>query len=202
MRKLITILRNYNVPETDGDIGVEIEVEGENLPQPNEDCLLRNFTNFWNIVKDGSLRGEAWEYVFKRPASRETYKRVLSYFTQQMEDKGSRFHDSVRAGIHIHINVQNLTVKELFNFLVTYYIMEEYIINRCGEGRQGNLFCLRSQDAPYILFSLYRAFRDNSCQEIATDLVRYSSLNVISLFKYGSLEFRALRTTPDMKIIS
>jgi hypothetical protein len=182
-----------------GLIGLEIEVEGNDLPNVNN--TTRTFREVWQITQDGSLRGEAWEYVFRKPLTLEDTKKALALLQKQYENCGSTVHDSVRAGIHAHINVQDLTVKQLVTFATIYYSLEEVLTNFCGEDRAGNHFCLRACDAEYMIYALHQAFKQGRFGELCSDVVRYSAMNVTSLFKYGSIEFRALRSTNDMERI-
>lgn len=187
--------------QTDGDIGLEIEVEGHKLPNP-DNTFGSDFANFWKITQDGSLRGEAWEYVFHRPLSLEGTQRALDELVGMYRALGSDVYDSVRAGIHVHVNVQKLTFLQLMNMLVIYYCLETVLVNFCGKDRVGNHFCLRARDAEYIIHSLYKTMTSNgSSHDLATDNIRYASMNLAALFKYGSVEFRALRSTKDTRRI-
>src|SRR5690606_12097938 len=48
---------------------------------------------------------------------------------------------------------------------------------------------------------LYRALVNKNLRYLHTENIRYSSLNFLSLFKYGSLEFRGMRGTRDLNEI-
>ena len=110
-------------------------------------------------------------------------------------------HESVRSGVHVHINVQDLNPRELFNFITCYIIMEELLVKYCGDDREGNLFCLRAIDAEFLIISLVDAIISENLSMLNTDDLRYSSMNVKALCTYGSLEFRAMRGTADMDTI-
>lgn len=192
-----TIIDLVGVDRKAGLIGIEIEVEGENLP--NADNIKdTGFFDTWLITQDGSLRGEAWEYVFRQPLSYKDTGEALEMLEAQYKSHNSVVHDSIRAGIHVHVNIQDLTVKQLYTMFTIYYCLENILVNWCGEDRVGNHFCLRSCDAEYILFALHHAFAEGGrAGELASDSIRYASMNVASIFKYGSLEFRSLRSTRD-----
>jgi hypothetical protein len=74
-------------------------------------------------------------------------------------------------------------------------------MKHCGENREGNLFCLRARDAEFVLFRLLRSLKERNLKYLKDDMIRYSSLNYCSLFKYGSLEFRGMRGTGDLDAI-
>jgi hypothetical protein len=177
--------------KTKGEFGVEIEVEGRNLPEDLD-------RNYWRIEKDGSLRGESYEYVSPVPTTIEGIQEALNYLDSQFKEHDSRYDFSVRAGVHVHMNVQDWDIVRLYTFITAYFILEEVLVHWCGQDREGNLFCLRMQDAEQILFSLHDAIDKKNLAIISTEDLRYCSLNPCALFKYGSLEFRAMRSDPNL----
>ena len=173
-------------------VGIEIEVECENnLPE--------SAPTGWVKTGDGSLRGyDTAEYVIKGPKLRDDAFKTLDLLGKKLKSHGSIISDSVRAGIHIHIDVGELTIREMVCFAMCYYILEEQLTSYCGKGRSGNHFCLRAMDAESIVYELARGLSTGKLfTAIGHDHTRYSALNFNSLFKYGSLEFRAMRTTTD-----
>ncbi|MGL5323573.1 MAG: amidoligase family protein [Aeromonas sp.] len=179
--------------ETKGDLGIEIEVEGRRLPDA---------PRYWKREHDGSLRGpENAEYVFSKPLSKTATRTALALLDRAYVDNNSEVHDTVRAGIHVHVNVQDLNIIELYNMMTIYMVLEPLLIKHCGEGREGNLFCLRATDAKYLLYSLKVAARQRAFRHLVSDNLRYASMNVKALGTYGSLEFRAMRGTRDIKRI-
>jgi hypothetical protein len=178
--------------EVEGDVGIEIEVEGNNLPRAPV---------MWRAERDGSLRGESVEYVLRKPLDMDACRYSLNALNAAYLKNGTTVNESVRAGVHVHINVQKLSLIELFSFITAYVILEDLLIKYCGEYREGNLFCLRTRDAEYLMYTLERVARTKEFLPLRDDLLRYSSMNVCSLFAYGSLEFRAMRGTRDLTLI-
>lgn len=177
-----------------GDAGVEIEVEGRRLPVVLE--------KYWRVERDGSLRGpENWEYVMQKPASLEGVGQALRFLDDAYQDCDSEVHETVRAGVHVHINCQQMNMVQVYNMIVLYMTLEELMVEYCGEFRQGNLFCLRAKDAEYLPMFLAGVAQQGRWDRLYTDKVRYGSLNVASLRKYGSLEFRAMRGTRDLEVV-
>lgn len=177
-------------PKT-GDFGIEVEAE---LGAPNTLSQLPS----WDIKGDGSLQGYGVEFVCKQPVSRTSVENVMSEVLNVVGAAGSNpLIPSVRAGIHIHINMQNYKVKDVIKMLSVYYSMETALIRSCGPSRSGNLFCLRAQDAPAMFQLLGKGFLNNR-QTLSSNQLRYSSINVTPLAKFGTLEFRALATTPGV----
>lgn len=173
-----------------GDLGVEIEVEGRNLPQA---------PTGWRGERDGSLRGESLEYVLRKPESLEQVGYRINRLKRAFSEVNGSIDDSVRAGVHVHVNVRHLTIPKLANFMAAYLVLEELLLKHCGEFREGNLFCLRSCDAEYLLYYLSCYLKPDRIRLLGNDdVVRYSAMNVCALPRYGSLEFRALRTPQNL----
>lgn len=184
IRELLT------VPKQTGDVGIEIEVEGKQLPVHE--------LGYWRREVDGSLRGESAEYVLRKPLNLEAAGKALGELDKAYKDCKSKVSNSVRAGVHVHVNVQHMTVNQLVNFIVTYLIVEDVLVKWCGKSREGNLFCLRCKDAEAWLQNLEYAIVDDNLKLLHSDLIRYSSINLKSLCQYGSVEFRAMRGTRDL----
>lgn len=179
---------------TTGDVGIEIEVEGERLPHTEK---------YWKMEADGSLRNdpESMEYVLSKPSTLDQARIALKYLNVMYNKHDTKVHDTVRAGVHVHINVQDLNIIELYNFMTVYIILEDLLTKYCGEFREGNLFCLRTGDAEYLLHELVKVAQTKRFSRLVTDDLRYASMNVKALGTYGSLEFRAMRGTRDLDTI-
>tara|TARA_B100000929_G_C15511743_1_gene421156 strand:- start:34693 stop:35592 length:900 start_codon:yes stop_codon:yes gene_type:complete len=194
----MTVAKMFGLRRTcNADVGIEIEVEGKRLPYD------RVSSTYWHVEGDGSLRGDglenACEFVLAEPMSLGKAKDALVHLDDCYEKNKSVVNDSPRAGVHIHVNCQNLSLLELYNFITAYLIFENCLVSFCGPDREGNLFCLRAKDAEYLIYSLCRALETGSYRRtLCTDELRYASMNVRALGSYGSLEFRAMRGTRDM----
>lgn len=173
-----------------GDLGIEIEVEGEYVNR-----FLNMSEKDWKIDFDGSLRGEAYELVLRGPMKRDKAFAALDYIEGFAKDYNIEIEDSGRAGVHVHINMQDYTMAQVYNVVCLYAIFEDVLIDLCGEYRDGNLFCLRMKDADAILDVLRKAATTQDWRVLATDEIRYAALNLNSLNRYGSIEFRAMRST-------
>ncbi len=175
-----------------GCLGVEVEVEGENLPHLA--------TDNWRSEHDHSLRGECKEYVMREPRSLEDTLTSLNELKVALE--GSTYYESPRAGVHVHVNVQDFNVVQLFNAITATYLLETILTRYCGEFREGNLFCLRACDAEYQVTCVEDAAKSMDLGILNTDMIRYSALNLNSLSKYGSIEYRAMRSTSDFSVLN
>lgn len=195
--KMFEILSNI-VPITPqkGDIGIEIEVEGDNLP------YNVSLSKVWRQDADGSLQGPSCEYVMNKPGSAGEVEEALDLLWYNYTLNDTHIRESIRAGVHVHINVQDMTPKTMFNFVCLYIILEEVLLEHCGENRKGNHFCLRVKDAEYIIHKIIDSITNNNLGDLGDENIRYSSLNMTSLLKYGSIEFRSMRSTSVKEDIS
>jgi len=182
----------FSVPSKSGEVGIEIEVEGNSLPE----SIVG-----WIKTEDGSLRGESCEYVLRQPCKRDRVDSYLDRVSKAYADCNTDVYESARQSIHVHINVQDLSLTEIYNFIILFLIYETPLVDFCGEERGGNLFCLRSSDAEFLLTKLEEAAAPSVFHTLNSDSLRYSALNVVSLFKYGSLEFRSMRGTADFVVV-
>lgn len=185
--------------ETKGEVGLEIEMEGSGLQV--------DVSNNWSLHQDGSLRPQddpdkAIEYVLNKPVPRKQVGEVLSELDYAWAKNGSKIKPSNRCGVHVHINCQTLSIMQVFNFASLYYLLEEPLVKWCGDDREGNLFCLRLKDADYQLELIKESFlNDTLSHTLINNHYRYASMNLSSLRKFGSVEFRALRTPNSVDII-
>lgn len=184
------VIDHFKVKQVAGDIGIEIEVEGRNLPAA---------TASWLKTDDGSLKPqfEAAEYVLRKPCAVKAVEKVLKELKDAYKETGTTVDHTYRAGIHAHINVQELTMAEMVNMVLLFIIMEDGFLQFCEDSRIGNHFCLRTSDASYFTHMLWKACEMNDTRYLKTDDLRYSAINLQSLHKYGSIEFRCLESTDD-----
>jgi len=178
------IIDLYQVPHqaSPREIGIEVEMEGSLLPTR---------VSYWNVGGDGSLRGESVEYALKLPCMR----RLVKSRVDVLYNSFGKISPSERCGTHIHVNCQQLTSRQVFSFICLYFFFEGLLTKWCGEDREGNLFCLRAEDAEGIIVSLIedkmnRGYPHKACRHY----LKYGAINIAALMKFGSLEFRALRT--------
>ena len=186
--------RENPIPQYKGEVGIEVEVEGRNLPKAPQ--------SYWVHHPDHSLRGaENAEYVLKQPCRRTSVTKFLIYLDKFLKAKGAKIDESNRTSVHVHVNMADKSLVQCYNYIILYLIFEDLLTNIAGESRRGNLFCLRARDAEFfvdVLAGYAKARKFNPDPE----KLRYTSINVCAMTKFNSLEFRALRGTTDPKIIT
>jgi hypothetical protein len=166
----------------------EIEVEaGSELPSRT--------TKHWVAKPEGSLRGYAIEYVSTEPKSLAEAGAAVVNLYQRLQTANCQIRDSMRASVHVHLNMSDQPVQQVITFLSLYWIFEEILVRvYCGEERSGNLFCLRIVDTDFPVLALRDMIVSNRPSKISFDPLKYSACNVGALRRYGTLEFRTLRT--------
>ena len=191
--KIVDLL---DLKHTKGDVGIEIEME---LETPY--ISTKPFKNVWRLEGDGSLKVNGVEFVLKKPVEFSYVGTLIDNLKVKLKENDMTILPSIRAGVHVHVNMQQSTLGQMYNMLGCYYPMETVLTRFCGNGREGNLFCLRSRDAAGALKRLELSIKQEALHYLDTDDIRYAALNIRSLFNYGTLEFRALATTPDLGLI-
>lgn len=186
---LDTVVRTYLGKSTKGDIGIELEAEG-NLGIIN--------STYWKSEADGSLRNGGMEYVLKKPVAFESLPNALDEFVAA--SSAFKFNKSLRTSCHVHVNVQPFTFREVYAVIGAYWLFEDILVEHCGPDRVSNLFCLRASDAQAQVSSVIRTMSDTLRNwesqfllDFTVDNAKYSALNLACLRTFGSIEFRSMR---------
>lgn len=193
VKDLPTFLPSYfgfktNHPK-DALLGMEFEIEGDRLPN-NEDLRYH-----WNVEHDGSLRGNSAEYVLKKPISVAYFKeKAFPYLTKMVTRKKSSLKISGRCSTHVHVNVQELYLYQVIAMAALYHTFEPAAMALVKTGRSGNLFCVGANNTEFIVEELLRCALSDTVNMVASDR-KYAAVNLTSIQKFGSLEFRALQGT-------
>ena len=174
------------------NVGIEIELEGV-----NRELYRNNRYSWWRAVKDGSLRNEGVELIFKNPtggegvtkALDELVKIVKKYPTVQVND---------RTGMHCHVDVRDLSPRQLKTFLMLAVMFEEVFINKTG-ARNNNVFCCKFavSDIQLKFVSNVGYLNRNNYHDTFAYVDKYASVNCQAIIQKGSLEFRYHRGTYD-----
>ena len=179
-----------------GEIGIEIEVEGRNL---DFDAVMES--NYWKAVDEGSLRGAGVEYILRSPVFRKEVYDALNELYYIYMDEGIVPYRSDRTSVHVHVNVSKMEILQMFNAIFLFYAVERLLLKWCGEDREGNLFCLPSYDAEKILMIVKQVAKEQNLHRFYDDIIRYSAMNLKAIPERGSIEFRSMRGTADFSKI-
>jgi hypothetical protein len=185
-------------PIPDQFVGVEIELEGQSAKEVA--AHRNNGRPFWAEHEDGSLRGGI-EYVLAQPTMGNTLREAIHYFFRNFKT----FTESPRTSIHVHLNMlqENETLEGLKNMVVLYYMFENAFFIIADENRKWNGYCNPFEDNPPEVMATILGVPD--VEELRGSLAvsagrntnRYYGLNINSLQKYGTLEFRHLPLVRD-----
>lgn len=196
----LTVARMFGQRVKNGGqgVGIEIEVEGHRLV--NQDQEVRN----WTITTDGSLRGEAFEYVLKGPLDLGVAKTALVALEDALKANRAVVNTAHRGSVHVHVNCQAYTLEQIFTILYLWLIVEPLWMHMSGPQRDGNLFCLPSYlsgDMTFYSEGLLASHREGGAWNII-NRGKYSALNTDCLTTFGSLEFRTFSSQTDAEVVS
>lgn len=196
---LMSPAENFPLPKE--YLGIEVELERWNVgrlpPQP-----------WWSATSDGSLRNSGIEYVFRQPLFGQDIISAVNWLWEHIEERNC----SSRCGIHVHLNVTDLSCEQLTKLLALYALIEKSLFNFVGHNRDKSNFCLPWYTAgnhlvQYVHYATKiqeltqnkksRREEIRAASRRLMDMPRYSALNLASLTKFGTVEFRQLETTPD-----
>lgn len=199
----------FGLHEYKGQVGLEIEVEGNMFPKdydgyddygdpiPSDNII----PDRWRYVHDGSLRGEDnAEYIIARPTTFDEVPEAIDDLWTMFKNYGSVLDESNRTSVHVHLNAQDWHLNRVCAFFGLYFIVEDILTHWCGDHRVGNLFCLRAKDAPGIVSRLKQFFKSEHGW-VLNDGLHYSGLNALALKKLGSIEIRTMRGVNDPETI-
>lgn len=175
-----------------GDLfGIELECEGRKVDWDGSDEVIKH----WAPHNDGSLRnnhGSCCEWVFNGPVKyKQAVERVDKLF-EYFDGRKTKLVTSNRTSTHIHYNMGDKNAYQLVNLFILFTILEDILDRYCGEDRRGNLFCLSSRHAEeQVRWVQDCCFKHYSF--VFREDWRYCSLNLASVNKFGTVEFRGMR---------
>ncbi|MCR4308196.1 MAG: amidoligase family protein [Candidatus Berkelbacteria bacterium] len=170
--------------------GIEIEVEGLGRVLPEINPVI------WEAKRDNSLRNGGVEFI-SRPVAGNDLLQSLDYFFNQLPAHALF---SPRTSIHVHINVLDLELENIECFVILYLLFEKLLYRFVGKDRDRSIFCVPLQDT-YRVSQLITDLRIKLAAGLSVEHEerRYAGLNLASLFKFGTFEFRQLGGTRDMR---
>lgn len=192
------LCRYIGLRSVEGSFGIEIETSSSN-PYPVPDF------KYWNHTGDGSLRGFGIEYILKTPKDIKSLSQCFAEFSNKTSM--INFNNDSYCSVHVHMNVTKFQVAEVMNLIALWYLFEDILVSYCGEGRDGNLFCLKNKQAEGTFLELisnireYGVRRGRSILNYSNDRHKYGALNLASISRLGSLEVRSfggMQNTDDV----
>ena len=179
-------------------VGMEFEYEGtkhhwsEILAQPG----FRGLQKWYHTHEDGSLRGsDAVEFVFAKPLTAPHAFDAMQAMMEVAQTK--KFQVTKRTGFHVHLNVGNLEVAELWNLIQLYCLYEPAVYTAIGDSRSGSIFCIPWFKDLHLATSVAQILQGNSSVQLCRNFGKYSGLNLRAVSEKGSIEFRHMRNSFD-----
>lgn len=178
---------------------IGLEFEYENAPLSSWPSITSPLWNFFLAKEDGSLRDNGLELAYNSPSYGKDISDSLEALSK--ECKISRWVVNARTGLHVHLDVRDMDQEDLFRLFQIYALFEYILFKFVGDARESSNFCVpwfRCSEQFRAISTLTRTIQENSrAQRTFGDLTRYVALNVASLTKFGSLEFRHMQNTLD-----
>lgn len=164
-------------------VGIEVEVEDARVG------IIHKKYKHWKIVHDGSLRNGGIEFVFAGPKGGKDAEDALDeLFDVKKEDIPTI---NERCGIHVHVDVRDLTAKQLKSFCLLAVMFEEVFMAKTGE-RSDNIFCCKfsTSDIQLEFISNIEKMSKGNYYRSFGKVGKYASVNFLCLETFGSIEFR------------
>lgn len=185
---------------TSGLVGLELEIEGNNLPTQVSKCFSASNRRYWRVERDGSLRN-GLEYVLSGPISLMDVEPAVESLFNKFNEAELVLSD--RCSTHVHINCDTAKLNEIVSLFCLWALFEDIVIPWCGVTRTGNHFCTPLSVSPDPIKIMQDACKTGCLNPAGGGRnLRYTAVNLYSFPKFGSVEFRSLRgaESPDMVV--
>ena len=191
-------------------IGVEMELEGTGaspLSRFERDTTLHS--PLITSVQDGSLRNGI-ELVFSRPLFGENALAAIDHMYTVRD--GLELNGSARTSTHVHVNFSDTTdtLDTLRSTIAAYLLVERAMSITAGPHREHNTFCVPT----YVMNPgnerrYYDIVAAEGNDRRALDAIvnlghennRYAAMNLASLYRHGTVEFRQLGTVERNQLV-
>jgi hypothetical protein len=194
-------------PLKNNDTYVGIEVEVERVFRTGG-ILALNDTYLWSNIEDGSLRNNGREFVsipVKGINIQFAINQLHSTLTKEKSCIGHEFTD--RTSVHVHMNVRDLTCKQLMNLILTYLVVEPLLYEFVGGDRAKNIFCVPLTQSSMLrdlakMFYRLESKNDAALLDMFGRWQKYTGLNLTPVTNYGTIEYRHMCGTCDETVLS
>lgn len=180
---------DYTFVNPDLIVGLELEIEN----WPYFDAAFRGFT----FHSDGSLRGASTEAVTRPMYSKYVPEKLESFFKKFGVTEENY---SERCSVHVHVNCQNLAVEQVAAICLLYQVTERVLFSFIGNERDTNIFCVPWSQCNLSSRMLGRLLQD--ANYTVRGWQKYTALNLLPLRDRGTIEFRHMEGTCDVKRIT
>lgn len=163
-----------------------IEIELEEIRLSDEPTF-----QYWEAKQDGSLRNSGMEFVCSSPwGGRDLYAASLeidSFLFRHTPDA------SWRCSTHVHIDVRDMSVAQVKRMILAYIVYERVLFRCSGWHRYKNNFCVAlgfAQEQLSTLANNWHLDDADFTNRVIREWDKYTSLNLLPMSSFGSIEFR------------
>lgn len=167
---------------------VGIEVEVENLPN------YPTYNKMWKVDIDGSLRNEGKEFI-SAPIKGHMVEYVVKRLFKDL--KAYKYQFTPRCSIHVHMNARTMTASQVLGMMLVYLVMEKTLFRFIGHNRDNNIHCVPLRDCN--ITHMFTQILNGQAQ--SNKWMKYTAVNLVPLQGKGTIEFRHLHGTDDVKKI-
>lgn len=187
------------------DLIMGLELETEHTGH-GHDFWIDTLGSAWSVDRDGSLRGDdAFEFISKPIALKYLLPEVERFFgTTKFNDTNY----SDRCSVHVHTNVLDYTQDQVSSLAMVYSTVEEVLfqfINHVdsptpyGYSRDTNIYCIPWNQCRMNQQLILKMF---SAPKTLRQWQKYTALNLLPMTTLGTVEWRHLHGTANIKKIS
>lgn len=185
-------------------IGIEIELEN----------IQVNFSSsLWRCINDHSLRNNPKEFILynkskERPCIGIEVERAfadLKKYFNTVEELGEHYKPSCseRTSIHVHLNVLDMSAKQIRDLILWYMLFEDVLYQFSGPERKKINYCVPLADSEFLHFphSRYASDPENWLYRVWQSWGKYLGLNLVTMSSLGTIEIRTHRGSYDTERI-
>ena len=161
-------------------VGIELELEG----------ISNIEVDFWNCTEDGSLRNGC-ELVCARPYNGQQLFRAIHNVSEAVNSSSAE--GTWRCSTHVHVDMRDADSNIVKKAILGWAFYEKLMFKCSGFHRYRSNFCPAFAVVQAQVMNASEAFNYDDTSffsEITSRWDKYTSLNLLPLAQYGSMEFR------------
>jgi hypothetical protein len=168
-----------------------VELEYEHATQARERL---EGSYFWTPHEDGSLRNGGWEFLLNRPRAGAELAGAIAEFFEKTKGAGLAVNGRTSCHLHLNMTEPETTREDLQGTVLVYNALEDLLWAQTHKQRRWSGYCMPLLEAqPQLVAALMRPPTNNNltrAYNLPNTTSRYSALNLGSLVRHGSIEFR------------
>lgn len=169
--------------------GVELEIE--NAP------LWGEWEGYgYSFKEDHSLRNHGIELI-TQPMTISVLNYCLEKFFERSKVTDRNY--SERCSVHVHANCRDMSLDQVSVVALLYQVFEVLLFQFIGADRNKNIFCVPWYETT-LTHSVINQLKAGDHGQLKK-WQKYTALNLLPLYKYGTIEFRHMAGTHDLKFI-